>query len=151
MPPSPAYQAPSAPHAPAAPPAGAARTPQAPASGGYQAALQQIMAGQYEQGRANMQQFLQGNPNSNLGANAHYWIGESYYAQKNYADALAAFKQVCVQYPQHHKTADALLKAGMTYQRLGDPQNAELQFKALVTDFPRSQAAQVARSKGWGR
>ncbi len=113
----------------------------------YKQALDLVMRGQAQAGRAGLQTFLQSHPQSKLAPNAHYWVGESYYSQGNYNDALLAFRQVTTNYPKHHKTSDALLKAGMTYQRMGDAENAKTQYQTLITNFPRSNAAKIARSK----
>lgn len=117
----------------------------------YAAALNLVRAGQYAQGREKFQEFLNTYPTGRYAANAYYWMGESYYAQQQYADALAQFRQAEARFPKHHKTADAMLKAGLAYQKLGDNENANKQFRTLLTDFPRSEAAQTARAKGWGR
>lgn len=117
----------------------------------YKEALSLITAGRHAEGKNRFEEFLQKYPEGRYAANALYWIGESYYVQRSYPEALLEFKQVSARFPRHHKTADALLKAGMTYQKLGDKDNADLQFKALLADFPQSEAARLARSKGWGR
>ncbi len=113
----------------------------------YKAALDLVLAGKFDQGITLFNNFLQQYPNGRLAPNAYYWIGESQYAKQNYPDALLSFKQVSTAYPKHHKTADALLKAGMTYEKLGDLENARLQYQALMSDFPSSNAAKVARNK----
>ncbi len=113
----------------------------------YKTALDLVLANKFDQGIAQFNTFLQQYPNGRLTPNAYYWIGESHYAKQNYPDALLSFKQVSTAYPKHHKTADALLKAGMTYEKLGDLENARLQYQALVNDFPSSNAAKIARSK----
>ncbi len=113
----------------------------------YKQALDLVMRGQSQAGREGLQTFLQSHPQSKLAPNAYYWVGESYYSQGNYNDALLAFRQVTTNYPKHHKTSDALLKAGMTYQRMGDVENAKVHYQTLITNFPRSNAAKIAKSK----
>ncbi len=113
----------------------------------YKAALDLVRSGQATAGRAQFEAFLQRYPQSSLAANAYYWIGESYYSQANYPNALYAFKQVTTQYPKHHKTSDALLKAGLTYQKMGDTANAQMQYRALLADFPNSSAAKIVRNR----
>ncbi len=138
------------PYSPTAPQSAAAAAP-APAvageKGAYSQALNLVRSGQYQAGRDRFQAFLSTYPQSSLVPNAYYWIGESFYAQGNFNDALAAFKYITTNYPRHHKSPDALLKAGMTYQRLGDVENAKVHYQTLVSTFPRSNAARVARSK----
>ncbi len=113
----------------------------------YKNALDLVRGGQATAGRAQFEAFLQAYPQSSLVPNAYYWIGESYYSQGNFTNALYAFKQVTTHFPKHHKTSDALLKAGMTYQKLGDAANAQMQYRAILTDFPNSNAAKIARNK----
>ncbi len=137
--------------APAAQPQPVAHAAPVAATGGakaaYNQALNLVRGGQSTAGRDKFIAFLQAYPNSSLVPNAHYWIGESYYAQGNFTDALFAFKQVTTNFPKHHKTSDALLKAGLTYQKLGDNANAQTQYRALLADFPNSNAAKIVRSR----
>ncbi len=118
-----------------------------PEKAAYKTALDLVRGGQATAGRAQFETFLQNYPHSSLAANAYYWIGESYYSQANYPNALYAFKQVTTQYPKHHKTSDALLKAGLTYQKMGDTANAQMQYRALLADFPNSSAAKIVRNR----
>jgi tol-pal system protein YbgF len=90
-------------------------------------------------------------PAGRYAPNAGYWLGESLYGQNQFSDALAQFKEVTSRFPQHHKAPDALFKAGLCYTRLGDRENAALQFRALLTDYPNSPAANLARQRGFGR
>ncbi len=146
--PAPAVMAPAAnPTRPAPAPQPQYTPTTAGVQGAYKQALDLVLAGKSQEGRAKFQTFLQNYPTSTLAANAYYWIGESYYSQGNYSDALLAFKQVTAGYPKHDKNADALLKAGMTYQKLGDADNAAMQYRAVIADFPKTNAARIARSK----
>lgn len=96
-------------------------------------------------GRALLTEFLTAEPNSALVPNALYWIGESYFVEKNYAQAILSLKDVTRRFPRHHKAAAALLKIGMAYQRMGEKDNAALYLRALVQDHPRSEPAPAAR------
>lgn len=100
-----------------------------------------------EQGRTLLTEFLAAEPNSFLVPNALYWIGESYYLDKNYAQAILSFKDVTRRYPKHHKAAAALLKIGMCYAMLGEKDNASLYLRALLQDHPKSEPAPAARKK----
>ncbi len=113
----------------------------------YAQALKLVRGGQAQNGRESFRAFLATYPQSKLVPNAYYWIGESYYSQGNFGEALAAFQQVINRFPMHHKTADALLKAAMTYEKLGDVANAKTHYQKVVSTFPRSNAARIARNK----
>lgn len=117
----------------------------------YKAALNATLAGKTTEGIRLFHDFLQEYPHGRYAANADYWIGECLYAQGKYQDALAQFQKVNDTYPQHHKNADALLKAGMTMSRLGDKAAAAEKYRALMAQFPNSDAAHRARAMGVAR
>ena len=117
----------------------------------YKAALQPAMSGRAADSIGRFQTFLQEYPQGRFAANAEYWIGEGYYAQGKYKDALAQFEKVNSQWPRHHKNADALLKTGMTLSRMGDKEGAAQAYKKLLSQFPNSEAAGLARSRGLAR
>lgn len=147
----------SAASAAAAPAASAQAQPAAlPKSGkgeeaAYKAALQPALSGRAAESIGRFQSFLQEYPQGRFAANAEYWIGEGYYAQGKYKDALAQFEKVNSQWPRHHKNADALLKTGMTLSRMGDKDGAAQAYKKLLAQFPNSEAAGLARSRGLAR
>lgn len=114
----------------------------------YKEAVRPALSGRAGESISRFQTFLQEYPNGRYAANAEYWIGEGYYAQGNYKEALAQFEKVNAQYPRHHKNADALLKTGMTLSKMGDKAGASDAYKKLITQFPHSEAAQRARSHG---
>lgn len=114
----------------------------------YKAALNATLAGRTTEGIRLFRDFLQHYPDGRYAANAEYWIGECLYSQGKYQDALAQFQGVNDGHPRHHKNADALLKAGMTLSRLGDKAGAAEKYRALMTQFPNSDAARRARAMG---
>ena len=152
-----AAKAAPAPAAPALAPAAAATQPASlPKSGkgeeaAYKAALQPAMAGRPAESIGRFQTFLQEYPHGRFAANAEYWIGEGLYAQGKYGEALAQFQKVNSQWSSHHKNADALLKTGMTLSRMGDKEGAAQAYKKLLSQFPNSEAAGIARSRGLAR
>ncbi len=117
----------------------------------YEAALKVMTAGRSAEGISRFETFLQEYPHGGYAPNAEYWIGEGLYAQGKYQDALNQFRKVDASYPQHHKNADALLKTGMCLSRLGDKDAATQAYKQLLTRFPNSEAARIARSRGLAR
>lgn len=116
--------------------------------GAYQNALRLLESGKAAAAYDKFDSFAGEYPASSLVPNSLYWKGEALYAQRRYADAILAFKDVLARFPKHHKSADALLKSGLAYQKLGDKDNASFHFKALQDDFPASEAARMARSRG---
>jgi tol-pal system protein YbgF len=107
--------------------------------------------GTLESGRAQAAEtlftnFLATYPKSSLIPNAEYWLGECFYSQGRYSDAVLAFQNVVAQYPDHHKAAASLLKVGYAYERLEDRQNAVFYLQQLVENYPGSEPAPLARA-----
>jgi len=111
----------------------------------YNQGMTLVRAEKGEEGRAILSTFLETDPQSALVPNAVYWIGESYYLEKNYPQAILTFKDVTRRFPKHHKAAAALLKIAMSYQMLGENDNATLYLRALLKDHPKSEPAPAAR------
>lgn len=103
----------------------------------------------HEYGRAHkaFTAFIEHNKGHKLLPNALYWQGESAYSQGDFVGAILSFKSITSQFPKHPKSADALLKIGMSYERLKDPDNAQFYWQVLIDDFPKSSSARLARSK----
>ena len=150
------------PPAPAPPPTGLAPAPSAPPStpgaaalkparkgGGspeqeYAAALATYRAREHGQAVIDFLDFIAKYPKHPLAGNAQYWIGEAYWAQKDYRQALVEFEKVFAHGPQ--KAPDAQVKIGMCYLRLGDAQRAQQAWQKVINEYPKSESASLARS-----
>ncbi|WP_035104166.1 tol-pal system protein YbgF [Desulfohalovibrio reitneri] len=121
--------------------------PAANAKAMYDEAVKLVVAEKYDPGREMLNEFLGRHKESPLKPNALYWLGETYYGQKRYAQAILTFKEVISQYPEHHKSADALLKIGYAYDKLEDEDNAQFYLRALVDEYPEADSAPLARQK----
>lgn len=113
----------------------------------YDRALALLWDGKPMDARSLLNDFLVDFPNSSLTPNALYWLGETYYSQQRFAQAILTFRDVMRRFPNHSKAAAALLKIGYSYEQLGDKQNARFYLKALLSDYPNSDPADLARTK----
>lgn len=128
----------------AAAPALGAETPQA----FYERGLDLIQRqGDMPRGREVLQEFLKKYPQDPLAVNAMYWIGESYYGEKKYENAILQFQDVIQKYGDHPKVASALYKQGLSFQALGDNKNAKVILKKVVDTFPLAEEAKRAKEK----
>ncbi len=103
--------------------------------------------GEYARGRELLEEFLTRNPQSDLTVNAMYWIGEAYYGEKKYENAILQFQDVIQKYGDHPKAASALLKQGLTFHTLGDEKNARVILQRVIEGFPLSDEAKRAKEK----
>ncbi|MBF0454748.1 MAG: tol-pal system protein YbgF [Magnetococcales bacterium] len=113
----------------------------------YEAAFLKLRSGKYQASLEDFSQFLKWFPNDSLADNAQYWIGELYYVQKQYPEALQAFNTVLVKWPDSTKIPACLLKIGFAFYELGDMVNAKASLSRLLTDHPDSNAVSLAKQR----
>ncbi|MBO0735119.1 MAG: tol-pal system protein YbgF [Alphaproteobacteria bacterium] len=90
--------------------------------------------------------FIARHPDDPLAGTAQYWLGETYYARRRYAEAASAFADGYKRYPKGAKAADDLLKLGMSLARANQKQNACVALVQLDHDFPKPGSAIKGRS-----
>ncbi|WP_099612211.1 tol-pal system protein YbgF [Vibrio fujianensis] len=93
---------------------------------------------------AAFQQFQQDYPNSSFAPNAHYWLGQLYFAQKKDQEAVKSFAAV-ISYSNSNKRADALVKLGDLAARNNNSAQAEKYYQQVVNEYPNSASAKVAK------
>ncbi|MCL5965681.1 MAG: tol-pal system protein YbgF [Deltaproteobacteria bacterium] len=113
----------------------------------YDYALGLIKGGETKKAREILLAFAAKYPDHRLMPNVLYWKGETFYAEKDYENAILAFQDVIDKYPGGDKTPDAMLKQGMSFLGLNDRKNAKLLFELVVSKHPKSPAAEKARAK----
>jgi tol-pal system protein YbgF len=91
--------------------------------------------------------FLKKYPKSAYADNAQYWIGECYYALREFDQAILEFDTVRRNYPKGDKVPAALLKQGFAFAELGDKVDARLILQELVNKYPQSSEAAKAKQK----
>jgi tol-pal system protein YbgF len=104
-------------------------------------------AGDFSGGRDAFQEFLKRYPQHDLAVNAMYWIGEAWYGEKKYENAILQFQDVIQRHPDHPKAPAALLKQGLAFQALGDSKNARAILKKVVESYPKSDEAAKAKER----
>ncbi len=64
----------------------------------------------YAKARKMFELFTKDYPKEGLTPNSYFWIGETYYAEKKYEDAILAYEDFLKKYPGHEKVKGAMLK-----------------------------------------
>jgi tol-pal system protein YbgF len=113
----------------------------------YDNAYLDLNRGNYSLALIGFQDYLKRNPDSDLSDNAQYWIGECYYAQREFSKAIEELMLVDRSYPLGDKVPAALLKIGYSYVQLDDREAAKEVLRNLVNRFPTSDEAEQARAK----
>lgn len=111
----------------------------------YQKGLDLLKAGENAAAREQFSKFLEQNPKHELAANANYWLGETYYSEKNYESAILSYQDVIKNYPGKEKVVAAMLKQAMAFNAIKDAKSAKFVLKKLIEGFPKSEEAKKAK------
>ena len=112
----------------------------------YKLALRAFRDQQYDKAIQQFRTFQRKYPNSEMDDDAQYWIGESYFAQKDYNRAILEFNDV-LKYRRGDRVPAALLRQAQAFLEIGDKTDARLILQKLVNDHPNSEQAREARDR----
>ena len=104
----------------------------------YQTALSTFDAKSYDKARDLFASVIQKFPDGDYADKSQYWIGECFFAQGNYQQAVAALNKV-LEYKNSEKADDATMKLALCYMRLGKNDIAAEQFQKLIDRYPASE------------
>jgi len=113
----------------------------------YDLALKKLQMGAYQEAQGELQNFLDLYPRDRLAGNAQYWLGETFYVQRDYKNATAAFLAGYTNYGDSVKAPDSLLKLGMTLIVMGEKKTGCDAFAELSARFPDAPQAIVRRAE----
>ncbi|MBE6451987.1 MAG: tol-pal system protein YbgF [Alphaproteobacteria bacterium] len=117
----------------------------------YKQAMENMNAGKYSESAQQFTSLMTKYPDDKLAGNAQYWLGEVYYAQKDYTKAAVAFAKGLEKYKHGNKGADSLLKLGMSMRELGKKEEACTAFKTLPTEFPKADQTLKTKSADFAK
>ncbi len=121
--------------------------PDATESRGYETAYNLFKTGNYTGAVAAFQNFLKTYPLSNLAPSAQYWIGNAYFAQRDFKNAIASQQKLLEAYPDSSKVPDAMLNIASAQQELGNTAAARKTLNELIAKYPVSDAAEKAKKR----
>jgi tol-pal system protein YbgF len=113
----------------------------------YRAAVELVKAGKTADAVTALRAFLKTHPRHEYADNAQYWLGEAFYATKDYQHALVEFRATIETYPRGNKVPDALLKVGYCYTALGQSDKARAVLEQVVNLYPKSEPAALAAKR----
>lgn len=111
----------------------------------YLATFDKLKNADYNGAIAGFRNMLERWPSGRYADNAWYWMGEAQYVKRDYASALQSFLSMTQAFPDSPKMPDALLKAGRCQVVLKRSTEARGLFQRVISDYPSSNAATLAR------
>lgn len=113
----------------------------------YNSAYNDYLKGNFDLAIEGFKLYREQFSESPLADNALYWVGECYFSQKKFTEAIAAFNDVILYYPKGDRVAAAYLKKGLSYIEMDQKEEALAVFKLLVSKFPLEEEARIAQQK----
>lgn len=114
-------------------------------AGDYRNAIVLFGQGKLTDARRAFQEVFESDQQGDLADNALFWIGETYFAAKDYANALRFYARVTNDYADENKAPDALFKAALTHERTGDLALARKTLQQVIDRYPYSSSASTAK------
>ncbi len=86
----------------------------------YRKAIMAYGRGAYSEARQAFQNVFDVEPTGDLADNALFWIGETYFATRDYNNAMRYYARVVAEYADQNKAPDALYKTALAQEKTGD-------------------------------
>ena len=112
----------------------------------YENAIKLLWANKYEKAEEELLQLKTLNP-EDLMPNIQYWLGEVYYANKNFQQAVIEFGEGFANFPDSIKGPDNLLKLGLSFSNLNQKNEACSAFYELEVKYKNSPKNVLERSQ----
>lgn len=128
------------------PPSGPKADP-ADESRDYESALNLLKSGKYKEAGAAFEGFVGKYPDSQFQPSANYWAGSAFYQARDFGKAGSFFSKVTGTWPNDVRAPDAMLGLANCQQDSGDAKGARATLQTLVSKYPTSSAAQVAKQR----
>ena len=122
--------------------------PQAPpADVLYNNALRDYNAGRYDVAMQNFQDYLKFYPTEDMAGNAQFYVGDIYYRQGQFQQAVQEYDKVLERHAGGNKNPAAQLKKAYALIELNQRDAAVRELNSLIARYPRSQEATQARDR----
>lgn len=113
----------------------------------FDAAMALLKASNYALAERAFNNFLSRYPDSAYVAQSYYWLGNTHFAQRDFANALPAYQAVYKRFSMSPKAADAMFYTASCQVELNQTIEARETLEALLKKYPKSPAAGIAKGR----
>ncbi|HHO47607.1 MAG TPA: tetratricopeptide repeat protein [Desulfobacteraceae bacterium] len=139
---------PAAPAVASVPPPAESAAPAAPSAADPLAEAMDLYNNQrYAEAYKAFEQILARNPRGDEAAETLFYMGESLFARGEFDLAILDYQKVISNHAGHKRTPTALLKQGMSFEKLTDHETAKIIYKKLIAEYPDSSDAAKAEQQ----
>lgn len=113
----------------------------------FDAAMAMYKAGQYANAATAFNSFTLNYASSVFASQAYYWLGNSYYAQRDCKGTISTLQNLLKNFPESSKAPDAMLNIASCHLELKDKKESRKTLETLIAKFPGTDAAQAAKTR----
>jgi tol-pal system protein YbgF len=107
----------------------------------YDLASAALRDGQYEVAEQRFRSYLEKNPKDRLTPEATFFLGESYFRRARAREAAEQYLRVTVDFPRATRAPEALVKLGLSLEKLGAKEQACAAFGEVGRKYPAASSA----------
>jgi TolA-binding protein len=112
----------------------------------YEGAVSLAKERKFKKAIDEFQSLLDGGIKSDYADNCHYWIGLCYYGMHEYKTAIQHFQEV-QKFKISEKKDDSQFMIAQSYEKMGNHEQAQVEYKKFVELYPNSEYLQRAQAK----
>jgi tol-pal system protein YbgF len=113
----------------------------------FEGALKLFRDGQYRQAISAFNDFNRRYSESLYRAQSLYWLGNAYYAERDYKNTQSILQSMVEQFPNHAKSPEALLTVANGLAENGQKPQARKILDQILDKYPQSSAAKEAKER----
>ena len=113
----------------------------------YETAYTDYTKGNFDLAILEFRDYLQKFPGGTLADSAQYWIGESFFSQKKYDQAIGEFNKLILTFGQSNKIPYAKLKIAFSQGLMGNKDLALRSLDEVIAKYPDTEVAKAAQDK----
>ena len=113
----------------------------------YEKAFRFLKNGHYDHAIDALSKYLEKYPESPHRINARYWLAEAFFISGRYSLAVSEYKGFITDHADSPKYPQGLLKLGYSYDELGQGRKARHVLGQVISRFPDSAPALLARKR----
>jgi tol-pal system protein YbgF len=113
----------------------------------YSNGLRDLNGHKYDLAAQEFQDYLKYYPDTDLAANAQFYVGEIAFAQQQFQEAVEAYSKVITNYSKSFKIAPARLKRGLALVATGQKTSGIRDLRSVVRLYPGTDEERRARAK----
>lgn len=113
----------------------------------YDLAMDAFRKGDFSAAQTALSVFVQKYPLSGFLPSALFWLGNAEYANRDYKESMAHFRQMLSLAPSHPRSPEAMLAISNVQIELKDLKGARKTLEDLMKAYPSAEAASTAKDR----